>query len=336
MKQIYYVLLALSFITSCANDLDISLSGNRETTAVKTDRRTAAEAVRIANSIVAGENNSVTRSSRIASLLAATPIVVSTTRSSADTVMYAVDYGNNQGFALIATDKSLVPVLAVIDEGRYEDILEDRTENYRIALNAAKNYAASKVNPVLPEPNPTIPETWYEYSDTIFPRAKREPNVKIQLDQFWPENIYCHNKLAGCGPVASFQIMSFLESPTNITYTFENKDINNENLNWGILRKHKISKLGITPTQSEIDYHYRSCGLDAEGHKTIGRLIRELGHRAVAEYKDSATGVIYSRMISAIQSISGISPKSRKSGIDNLYSDLCSYPDGVHLSQQSV
>lgn len=179
MKQIYYVLLALSFITSCANDLDISLSGNRETTAVKTDRRTAAEAVRIANSIVAGENNSVTRSSRIASLLAATPIVVSTTRSSADTVMYAVDYGNNQGFALIATDKSLVPVLAVIDKGRYEDIPEDRTENYRIALNAAKNYAASKVNPVLPEPNPTIPETWYEYSDTIFPRAKREPNVKI-------------------------------------------------------------------------------------------------------------------------------------------------------------
>ncbi len=49
-----------------------------------------------------------------------------------DTLMYAINFADNQGFALVAADKRTSPVLAIIDEGSFnvDSLSEDKDEGF--------------------------------------------------------------------------------------------------------------------------------------------------------------------------------------------------------------
>lgn len=67
-----------------------------------------------------------------------------------DTLVYAINFANNQGFALVAADKRTSPILAIADEGSFsiENLSEDKDEGFlsfldnalKMEVNDIKNY----------------------------------------------------------------------------------------------------------------------------------------------------------------------------------------------------
>lgn len=56
-----------------------------------------------------------------------------------DTLVYAINFANNQGFALVAADKRTSPILAIADEGSFsiENLSEDKDEGFLSFLDNA-------------------------------------------------------------------------------------------------------------------------------------------------------------------------------------------------------
>lgn len=81
--------------------------------------------------IVAIRNNETTRSaSNDDSLLDSIGI---------DTLMYAINFADNKGFALVAADKRTCPILALIDEGSFhtDSLLESEDEAFLTFIDNA-------------------------------------------------------------------------------------------------------------------------------------------------------------------------------------------------------
>ena len=63
-------------------------------------------------------------------------------RSGTDTLIYAINFTDNQGYVLVSANKETAPILAVIDKGNYQKDT-DENESYENFLNNAKNYVSS-------------------------------------------------------------------------------------------------------------------------------------------------------------------------------------------------
>lgn len=318
MKHIKLLPIALLLLISCSSQMEDSIKLDKNSQSfIQSNIRSITEATNICNQLIDSKKTN-TRSSQIINVQNVYTILNTTTRAGhTDTIMYAVDFGNNSGFALIAADKRIEPILAIIDEGAFNDMQNENNESYQLILANAKSYASSVMESITPD----TPKNWYEYSDTIYVDQKIAPRITVKWNQGWPENIYCPNQVAGCGPVAAAQILSYLQKPTTITYSFPEKDINSETLNWPDLTLHKKSDNFYSPSSDYISSHYNSCKTDENGHKTIARIIREIGHRANASY-DYTTGVIYSDIINTLTNISGQEVESTNFSMRRLYDDL--------------
>lgn len=199
-----------------------------------------------------------------------------------DTIMYALDMEDDQGFVLIAAPSDMSPLIAVIENGSYSDPENLKNESYQFVLaqteeNIIRNISSTTI-PITPQPSP------YWEIDSL--NYRLEPAVKVNWDPWWPANSYVtQNKVAGCGPVASAMIMSVFELPKNITYTFPGRDISSETLDWSSIKKHKISANLIEVISNPLIQHLGQCELSYEGHKTIGRLMRQIGEICHANYE---------------------------------------------------
>lgn len=67
-------------------------------------------------------------------------ISAQTSRSmSSDTIMYAVDMGNENGFIIVSASKTIEPIIAIIDKGSYNDSANLQNEEYQQTLSIIKN-----------------------------------------------------------------------------------------------------------------------------------------------------------------------------------------------------
>jgi len=79
------------------------------------------------------------------------------------------------------------------------------------------------------------------------------------------------------GTTAMAQIMSYYQQPTTFRYTFGNRDINSENVNWNTINQHVKTEIHPEPIC------FGNSGLD----KTIGRICRELGIKSHSDYRSN-------------------------------------------------
>lgn len=249
----------------------------------------------IANRLVEQIEGNNSRSNSIANIK---PIVRTNGRSAdADTLMYAVNLENNNGFVLIAAPMCVKPVLAYVQEGNYGDANCQTNEGFQFFLESAAEYVESEVEAaaiIIEDPNPIIPAFRY---DTIGVVAFNNPRVTVTWNQRWPENMYCPNRIAGCGPIAFAQIMSYLKQPTQLTLSYPNHDVDTVTLDWVELNKHTVSTNYSNPTATQLANHYSDCATDEETHKNLARLVREIGHRVSATYGPSSTSTYYSNFV---------------------------------------
>jgi len=216
-------------------------------------------------------------------------------------VVYVVNFDNNNGFAIISARRNIEPVLALIDKGSYSSDIEQNM-NFQYALEYLIHYAsyANKANREAPHPSINA-----VYVDTIFPHPKTEPIVKVAWNQHWPEGMFCPNKIAGCGPIAAAQILSALHLPNSMSYTYPEHDLSSENIDWTKLNKHVKSYGSEIFCTTGVN-----CSMDVVSHNTIGRIIREIGHRAKAIYSSEETSTGYYTIASIIESLTGKKPIS--------------------------
>ena len=274
-------LIILLLLVGCTHDESIHYQETIKSSASKT--RSIEDAINIANDII---NNIPSRSNNLKISSVHTILSDQSRATRPDTLIYAIDIENNGGFILIAAPKNIEPILAVIDEGSYEDPANLENEAYQVTLSQLKQIITVQAE-IIPPSIPIGPLDPilkpHEYWDTLtthqfFSGGK----VEVAWNQRYPENIYAPNKIAGCVPVAIAQILTYLEYPKSINYTFPNCDITSENLNWNEIKKHKRSVRNLSENCAD-------CKALNETHYTIGRLVREIGHVANAQYGHSAT-----------------------------------------------
>ncbi len=208
----------------------------------------------------------------------------SNSRGGSDTLLYAVNYAGNKGFVLVAAPLAAEPIIGFTEQGNFDEAEAAENPGFAYYLDAAKNYASTKVSigggGITIDPSRPI--------ETI---QNIPPRVWSSWGQRYPEGIYCPNGIAGCVQTAMAQMMTYLEKPKTMTYTYPERDINSETLNWSEINNH-VTSLNVSSYTNNpaIEAHLASCGASETVHKTIGRLCRQLGYLNSANYKPTSTG----------------------------------------------
>ena len=296
MKKAFFLPLLPLLMWSCAQD-DAPLMPDSEAPAeaIASHIRSAADVLGIAAK--AAEMKAPTSRSGEVRVDAKSLFAIHANDSrsdSSDPLMYAVDFEDNEGFVIISAPKDVEPILFIADEGNYISNETRQNENFQFFLDNAKDYVQATssygIGSGITIGKDTLKRLYYYdtlgVADGTFWQV---PSVKVSWNQGWPENMFCPGKYAGCGPIAIAQIMSFCKNNTPLTLTYTNHDVSSISLNWDSLLQHKKSSTIYTPSASYIQSHYSECEASTEDHKNLGRLVRETGYRANANYKDSGT-----------------------------------------------
>lgn len=211
-------------------------------------------------------------------------------RASQDTLIYAIDFEDNNGYILVSAAYSGDAVIGYTDNGSFDANRIAQNPAYSCYLNKAQDYVSYNLTLAsntdidklpITNPNDGLP---LPITECLF------PTLDVAWGQIYPEGIYCPNGISGCVQTAMAQMMSYLETTPSIELTYPERTEDTLPLNWSKIKQHKnsISDSTIIAIRS----HSFSC-IATEAHQTLGKLCRELGYRNYAEYLPSAT-VAYS------------------------------------------
>lgn len=281
-----WLLPALLSVVSCDSSDELLTESIMPTTeSIDDSFRSSEEACTIALELFAS-GNSGGRSAEPKRASKAIPIYNSVGRSQDSKLLYyAVDYENDEGFAIIAAPKSVAPVIAVIDNGSFEDPENLNNLPYQHTLLSISDY----INRESQSPTAKILPFEKIIYDTLEVDKKNGPNVSVAWSQAWPENIYTSNCTAGCAPVAVAQILSFFELPKSMYFNnSSNMPTSTEILDWTDMKKHSRSTLSKVPSLLDQNMHALSC--ECRNHDQIGKVVRQLGEDMRANYVVDKTG----------------------------------------------
>lgn len=260
--------------SSCSNEEGITPPSKPD--GATSELRTIAEAISIADKHFASRAEgarAITRSVKGVSVIGN-----ASGRSASDTLIYAINYEDNAGFALVSAVPHGIDIIGYADEGSFNVEKIEPGSNVEYFLEAAKDYVSTqgKIS-IGGGDNPFKPIDVHTWKSTIIPR------LSVQWGQRYPEGMFCDNYYSGCVQTAMAQMMSYFKLPTSITLTYPGKDVNAQSLNWTELLKHKKS---CGNSSFSIDTHHAECSASVETHKALGRLCRELGKRNNANYSN--------------------------------------------------
>lgn len=287
MKKIYLIVSFLLVLTACSQNEMPEMPSQPQLSEVSIPGRSVADAIEIACS-VKDIPSTMSRSDLNVSVKA---ITRNSSRSeSSDTLIYVVEFEDN-GFVLVSKPMTVKPVLGIVEEGAFDDAATQSNEGFQDVMSNAKLYVeaistASSSGPLPIDPRPVF------YNDTTVVSEKVPARIKAKWNQYWPENIYAPNKVAGCGPVAMAMILSYFEEPKTMPLTFDGADKSILALDWTKLKKHVTSLAYKNPSESRITTHLKGCA-DLETHKDLGRFVRQLGQLSKATYGEKSTSTYF-------------------------------------------
>lgn len=309
LKKLVFLLLPIIAIGCNSESIKDSPKPPQEPESVSSNIRSEAEATALAQDLYSALHND--GRAELPEIADVSVICNHNSRSEAmDTLIYAIDFADNAGYALISAPKNVIPILGISDDGAFNSNGCKTNANFQFFLEKAKKFVSV---------NSSYHDSRYGVGDIIGIggmnpikiQDQRGPRVKVKWNQLWPENIYCPNKKAGCFPVALAQAMSFFEYPTNVYLSFDNLNTR-LSLNWEEIKKHKQSLDIKEPTEAQINEHYESyaCKTSYAHHDALAQLIREIGHTANVSYRTQyeedgllhdRTGISYDMILPTIK-----------------------------------
>lgn len=294
MKKLILFLFLISMLGafSCS-DMDEPLGSQTENAlSCNSKFRSEAELVNIASQayeLINGQPLDL-RNSRGFNSITITPLLFRASRGGSDTLIQVVNYGNEQGFALVGALKGSPALLAVVEQGDYNYEEASEVEGFTDFVNRAESYVSSKG---------LIGDTAIAMINT---RVEREyvrtnvhgPHLPTQWGQRDYFGVYCPNGICGCVPLATAETMSFLEAPTYMNFTFPEKDIYSAYLNWQSMKGHFKRHSDVWPAEWEgitlPDANH--CPASDYNHANLGRVVRQIGYDIHAIYMEDATGAV--------------------------------------------
>ena len=196
-----------------------------------------------------------------------------------DTLAYVFNFDNNEGFTIIAANKSLPPMLAITENGHYEPQEKTGVENFDYYMESLLEKLTALESPE--EPGRGVILEYYYTHDTI--GSEQDPLMSSLWGQDDIYGGFCPNGLSGCTPTAIAQVMNYHQHPASIVTTVEmgNAFVTypircNVPINWNYIQSHIITH---TATQACSNYH-----------NTISALLREIGSRVNTFYFTNGDG----------------------------------------------
>lgn len=219
-----------------------------------------------------------------------------------DTLMYVFNFDDNQGFAVVAADKSINGLIAITEDGYYNP--SETPENPGLASymatamyilgNEGEGSVNGGSNPkddgewiLKPAGDPFLPGTTpggggtpnYEYK-TVHDTISSEivyPNINLQWGQNYPEGRYIsENGLCGCTNTAAMIAMAYLEKPNSLTMRAPGFVGRTIQLDWKKLKLHHKSLEWLGSYDVYIDDCYTN---NTDNHEILGLLGKELFYR---------------------------------------------------------
>lgn len=267
MKKIIYYLAGIAaiscLVTGCEKDGFLEEHSRDEVKSSNPYRVTLNEALASADVLLTQLDGRKTRSSRqVKSVEYYTGADTKTRSAASDTLLYIVNYANDEGFAILGADNRMCPIYAISNEGQLN--LADTVNNKGFAQCLAGIKAASPLNPGggfpidttgnrpnlqgLPEIgpiNPNLGERKITIYENIKPMISHNVSRWTQDEHF---NDYCpvlppstvEKGAVGCGPLACTQIMSYYKWPQSFEGTA---------LDWEAINSYEVQFIKTYPTE---------------------------------------------------------------------------------------
>lgn len=206
-----------------------------------------------------------------------------------DTLFYVVNFDDNQGFVIAASDDRETPVFAYVEEGNYEE--ETSNNGYEAFMDALIDYEINaQTLPELPHDIDRSPlDTGGQGVDNPHPDKFEVmyPLLKTKWDQTM-FNTYCPGVYTGCVVTAISQICSYLKNPINISWAYNGYG-NQCTMEWDRIVNESVLGFG----------YLNSPDLCSQ----VSNLMRFWGLAFDAEYEDGGTGVDSDKAISKMQEL---------------------------------
>lgn len=209
-------------------------------------------------------------------------ITTESTKSSSDkrdTLAYVFNFENNEGFAIIAANKVLPPMLAITEKGHYEPGEITGVGNFDYYMETLLGKLSALESPE-ELGRGGILEYYYTH-DTI--GSEQDPLMTSLWGQDDIYGSFCQNSLSGCTPTAIAQVMNYHQHPASFVTTVEMGNAyvtyplgSSIPLNWDYVQSHII-----THTASQACSNY---------HNTISAMLREIGSRVNTFYYTNGNG----------------------------------------------
>ncbi|MDE6508475.1 MAG: C10 family peptidase [Alistipes sp.] len=230
-KQNRFVLLAVALLlgsVSCSKtevtELPAAEPEPQQQRIVLTPTRSYEEALTLAQQSIAIVDKPATRALHPRTIRSArgqcvTLPVTRNDESQADTLMYVFNFEDDNGFAIIAANRAVDPVLAVVENGNYTYGETTGVENFDFYMDAMTAGLGGIVKPPIIDTLITIPSF-----KTVEVDEDRhcDPLVSVKWGQGGVFGAYADNGIAGCVAVAMAQIMAYYQYPNSITTTYPN------------------------------------------------------------------------------------------------------------------
>ncbi|MBR5780852.1 MAG: C10 family peptidase [Bacteroidales bacterium] len=189
---------------------------------------------------------------------------------SSDTLLYVVNYANDNGFAVVSANTSTTDLIAVTEKGNYNPTSESMHDNPGIDLfmDMAENYVLTTVGHELENQKSSVIKELIEVIDTT--DVWIEPKLTTHWGQTGYEGTFAPNGISGCVNTALAQIMAHYEYPVQLNLTYDYAPISVLNLDWPEIKKYK----GV---------YYDMASNSA--HEAIGYLLRQLGELTDSNYE---------------------------------------------------
>lgn len=250
-------------------------------------------ALNFANKVNSGTRNGSSNSLEIGNVQAIS-LPQSTTRSTGDsinldTLLYIVNFADSCGFVIAGTDDREDPIYAYIEEGNYSwedaDTLNSGFSAFLYALLESKSYDYQRDVEIIPGDGGAGGGTGTG-GGTSNRFVVMSPLLVTKWGQGYPYNTYTPNGYTGCVVTAISQICSYLETPVNVQWSYNNTN-GSATMNWGMI-KTECSGNGGTPTSTA---------------NQVAHLMRSLGLAFGAEYESGGTGVDSDDAIEYMQNV---------------------------------
>lgn len=217
-------------------------------------------------------------------------------------LIYAINYDDNQGYVLVSVPRAADEILAVVPKGNFDPENPGDNPGLNLFIDMAKDYAADAArapkDPNIAYPRDSVAIALFRNMTDSHP-YHCDPQLSLVWGQSGIYGRFCPNGIAGCTPLAigTVIIQQNYKAVANKTmyYNYSGADINSEYVEWIELYRHKYS---YSYEGGKFNGDHLCYAADKVAvHKTIGRILRQIGKDADTDYSDPRFSLTYSNKI---------------------------------------